>query len=178
IFVEGNELEFVRARTHSDRSLIDPLPAKLVIACAARKCGVERNLCAPCSLFAADGSQCLAGPNTARLACRFGNPLAPRLASYSAPHAAADKCLRREAGAADVAAASPWAAGLLFAVLLGVLLLCAALSRRAVSAPPGTINGPQSGLPPSDRRIVITLELIVFEHQLPRNSFASWRHAR
>jgi hypothetical protein len=77
--------------------------------------------------------------------------------------------LRREAGAADAAAASPWAAGLLFAVLLGVLLLSAALSRRAVSAPPGTINGPQSGLAPSDRRIVITLELIVFEHQLPRN---------
>jgi len=48
-----------------------------VIACAARKCGVERNLCTPSSLFAADGRQFLARFTFARLTCRFGNLLAP-----------------------------------------------------------------------------------------------------
>jgi hypothetical protein len=71
--------------------------AELVIAYAARKCGVEQNLCTPCSLFAADGRRFLARFTIARMTYRFGNLLAPYLTSYWAPHAAAGKCSRPKA---------------------------------------------------------------------------------
>src|SRR5262249_627758 len=72
IFIEGDELEFVRARTHPIASLVHLYsPAKLVIACVPRKCGTERNLSTLCSLSAA-AMPCREQPHRVRVSASPG----------------------------------------------------------------------------------------------------------
>src|SRR5262249_20402986 len=141
IFIEGDELEFVRARTHPIASLVDVYyPAKLVIACVPRKCGAERNLSTLCSLSAA-AMPCREQPHRVRVSASPG----AGCGSEGWPHA--------ESNAVDLAAASPVSAGVLF---------CAPFRALRVPCRGGL------GLRPFPSRIVITPELIDSRRQCRR----------
>src|SRR5262249_13230250 len=99
IFIEGDELEFVRARTHPIASLVDVYyPAKLVIACVPRKCGAERNLSTLCSLSAA-AMPCREQPHRVRVSASPGAGCGSEgLAAPNAVDLAAASPLRVSAG--------------------------------------------------------------------------------